>query len=69
MIEINMSIHDIIIEYDGIILVGANKEVCKVNLNAQEWELLRERLGEKNIRRSRGKWDFYMQQQLGLVSL
>jgi hypothetical protein len=45
--EIDMPIHDIISEHDGITLVGQNGERIKVLLNEQERELLKERLGEK----------------------
>jgi hypothetical protein len=45
--EIDMTIHDIVSEHDGVILIGRNGERVKILLNEQERELLRERLGEK----------------------
>ena len=47
MLTIDMLIHDIITEFDGIIFVGQNGEKVKVLMNEQEKELLRERLAEK----------------------
>jgi len=47
MLTIDMLIHDIVIEYDGITFVGQNGEKYKVMLNEQERDLLRERLDEK----------------------
>ena len=45
--EIDMTIHDINNEHDGITLVGQLGEKIKILLNEQERELLKERLGEK----------------------
>jgi hypothetical protein len=47
MQTIDMPIHDIVKECDGIIFVGTNGEKVKVLMNEQEIELLRERLEEK----------------------
>ena len=47
MLEIDMTIHDIVSEYDGVILLGRNGERVKILLNEQERELLKERLEEK----------------------
>jgi hypothetical protein len=47
VIEIDMTIHDITNEYDGITIVGQHEERVKILLNEQERELLRERLQEK----------------------
>ena len=44
--EIDMSIHDIVNEHDGIILIGRNGERIKIKLSEQERELLKERLEE-----------------------
>jgi hypothetical protein len=46
MIEIDMHIHDIINEHDGITIVGQNGERLKILLNEQEKYLLLERLQE-----------------------
>ena len=45
--EIDMTIHDIVSEHDGVILIGRNGERIKVKLNEQERELLKERLEDK----------------------
>ena len=45
--EIDMPIHDIISEHDGITLVGQLGERIKILLNEQERELLKERLLEQ----------------------
>ncbi|MEN6312755.1 MAG: hypothetical protein ABFD25_00750 [Clostridiaceae bacterium] len=45
--QIDITIHDIINDSDGIILVERNGSKVKVLLNEQEKELLRERLKEK----------------------
>jgi hypothetical protein len=45
--EIDMPIHDIINEHDGITLVGQTGEKIKILLNEQERELLKERLLEQ----------------------
>lgn len=45
--EIDMTIHDIVSEHDGITLIGRNGERIKVKLSERERELLKERLGEK----------------------
>ena len=47
MLEIDMPIHNVISEYDGIILIGRNGERIKILLNEQERELLKERFEEK----------------------
>jgi hypothetical protein len=47
MLEIDMPIHDIINEYDGITLVGRKGERIKILLTKDEKELLKERLEEK----------------------
>lgn len=47
MLEIDMTIHDIVSEHDGITLIGRNGERIKILLNEQERELLKERLEEK----------------------
>ncbi len=44
--EIDMHIHDIINEHDGITLVGTRGERLKILLNEDERELLKERLEE-----------------------
>ena len=46
MVEIDMTIHDIVSEHDGVILIGRNGERIKVKLSEQERELLKERLEE-----------------------
>lgn len=45
--EIDMPIHDIINEHDGITLVGHKGERLKILLNEEERELLKERLQEQ----------------------
>lgn len=45
--EIDMPIHNVISEYDGIILIGKNGEKIKIKLSEHERELLKERLEEK----------------------
>jgi len=52
--EIDMEIHDIVSEYDGVILIGRNGERVKLLLTEQERELLKERLQEK-YKNERGK--------------
>jgi hypothetical protein len=47
VMEIDMEIHDIENDHDGIILISRNGERIKVKLNEQERELLKERLEEK----------------------
>ena len=47
VMEVDMEIHDIVSEHDGVILIGRNGERVKILLNEQEMELLKERLGEK----------------------
>ena len=47
MLEIDMEIHDIENDHDGIILIGRNGERIKVKLSEHERELLKERLEEK----------------------
>jgi hypothetical protein len=44
---IDMDIHDIINEHDGVILIGRNGERVKILLTEDERELLKERLEEK----------------------
>lgn len=46
VMEIDMTIHDIVSEYDGITLVGQLGERMKILLNEDERELLKERLEE-----------------------
>lgn len=46
MLEIDMDIHNIENEHDGITLIGRNGERVKILLNEQERELLKERLEE-----------------------
>ena len=45
--EIDMTIHDIISDYDGITLIGQKGERIKILLTEQERELLKLRLNEK----------------------
>ena len=47
MTEINIPIHDIVVEYDGITLVEQNGGKTKILMNEQEQELLKERLQEQ----------------------
>lgn len=47
MLTIDITIHDIIVEPDGITFVGQSGEKYKIVMNEQELELLRERLQEK----------------------
>lgn len=47
MVEIDMSIHDIINEPDGITFVGRHSENVKILMNEQEKQLLKERLSEQ----------------------
>ena len=47
VMEIDMEIHDIVSEHDGIILIGRNGERVKILLTEDEKELLKERLEEK----------------------
>ena len=44
--EIDMEIHDIENDHDGITLIGRNGERIKIKLSEQERELLKERLEE-----------------------
>lgn len=45
--EIDMEIHDIVSEHDGVILIGRNGERIKLLLTENERELLILRLNEK----------------------
>ena len=47
VMEIDMEIHGIVSEHDGITLVGQLGEKIKILLNEQERELLKERLLEQ----------------------
>ena len=47
MVEIDMSIHDIINESDGTTLIDKNGAKVKILLNEQERQLLIDRLAEK----------------------
>lgn len=49
MVEIDMSIHDIFVEYDGITFIGENGEKVKFLMNEREKNMLQERLKEGEI--------------------
>ena len=47
VMEIDMEIHDIVSEHDGVTLIGRNGERLKILLTENERELLILRLNEK----------------------